>query len=268
MGLWAPGDRLPGGSPLTLPSRCLPWPPPRRRRASGPVGSFPSGRLHSCWCGVSKSPVSTPRKPDTEAETTRGGGEKRPGRKGAASRASEPGALQSAPPQEGLGTLRSGTGTGEGGPGAHLAGARATLRAAAAGGAGAQAWGSGEQAAVEGQHLAGDEALQAAAQQQQAVARLHPILVLRAVEARGQFRQHHVPLGPGTVRGTEPGARGGASGSAQARKPGWYRRPGLAPPGVRPHVQGEGRGQSSSRGAVHPGAEPSGLTRTPAPPQC
>lgn len=62
--------------------RCLPWPPPRRRPASGPAGSFPSERLHFCWCDVSKSPVSTLRTPDTEAETTGGGGEEGPGREG------------------------------------------------------------------------------------------------------------------------------------------------------------------------------------------
>lgn len=111
MGLWAPGDRLPGGSSPTLSSRCLPWPPPRRRRASGPAGSFPSGRLHSCWCGVSKSPVSTLRKPDTEAETTGGGGKKGPMREGRRF-GQVAGSLRSALPQEGLGTLSSGTGTG------------------------------------------------------------------------------------------------------------------------------------------------------------
>lgn len=187
MRLRAPGDRLPGGSPPTLLSRCLPWPPPRRRRASGPAGSFPSGRLHSCWCGVSKSPVSTLRKPDTEAETTGGGGKKGPGGEGRRLGQVSPERCGPPRPRKGSGPYARGPGRGTRGPGAHLAGARATPRAAAAGGAGAQAGGGGEQAAVEGEHLAGDEALQAAAQQQQAVARLHPVLVLRAVEARGQF---------------------------------------------------------------------------------
>ena len=82
------------------------------------------------------------------------------------------------------------------GPGAHLAGARAAPRAAAAGGAGAQAGGGGEQPAVEGEHLAADEALQTAAQQQKTVARFHPVLILGAVEAHGQLREHHVQTWP------------------------------------------------------------------------
>lgn len=85
-----------------------------------------------------------------------------------------------------LGDAVRGYGQGPG-PGAHLAGAWAAPRAAAAGGAGAQAGGGGEKAAVEGEHLAANEVLQAAAQQQQAVTRLHPVLVLGTVEAHGQL---------------------------------------------------------------------------------
>lgn len=110
----------------------------------------------------------------------------------------------------------SGSGGRGPGPGTHLAGARTAPRAAAASGVGAQAGGGGEQAVVEGENFATDEALQAAAQQQQAVARLHPVLVLGAVEAHSQLRKNHVPRGPG--------AKGGADGSAQAQSPGPCRK--------------------------------------------
>ena len=146
--------------------RCLPWPPPRRRPASGPAGSFPSGRLHFCWCDVSKSPVSTLRTPDTEAETTGGGGEEGPGREGRRLGIWTPGTAVGPAPGRARDPAPADGVRGDGqdpGPGAHLAGARAAPRAAAAGGAGAQAGGGGEQAAVEGEHLAADEALQAAA---------------------------------------------------------------------------------------------------------
>lgn len=266
MRLWASGDRLPGGSPPILRSRCLPWPPPTRRRASGPAGSFPSGRLRLCWCGVSKSPVSTLRIPDTEAETTGGGGERGPGTEGGCFGQVSAEHCGRPRPREGLGHRARGLGRGMGcgaqglRPGAHLASARAAPRAAAAGGAGTQVGGGGEQAAVEGDHLAGDKALQAAAQQQQAVARLHPVLVLSAVEARCQLRQHHVLHWPRRQRGGGRGGRQcagaeaweGAGAEAWEGAVGGDCAVGLAPPGGRPHVHGEGRGLSSSRSLLDP----------------
>lgn len=66
--------------------------------------------------------------------------------------------------------------------------------------------------------------------------------------------------GPGEygTTGEKRGERQCASANVWAVPP--------APPGARPYVQGEGRGQSSPRCALDPGAEPSGFKGTPAPP--
>lgn len=100
-----PSAGWPAASSFRPRLRRLPWPPPRRPRASGPAGSFPSAHLHFCWHDVSKSPFSIQRTPDTEAETTGGGGEEGPRREG------RRGGPRLA---EGTGHLRSGSGTATG----------------------------------------------------------------------------------------------------------------------------------------------------------
>lgn len=67
---------------------------------------------------------------------------------------------------------------------------------------------------MEGEDLAADEALQTAAQQQQAVSCLHPVFVLSAIEAHRQFRQHHV-----SARSCE---RWGPGGGTHAQDPGKF----------------------------------------------